>query len=240
MPITALPLRLTARQLLDLRLFRAASVVAGLFRILGLGLFARGAAGFLAFFFAECLCVCHEYSKFLYLKNSVARSALRSVHRPAGRANLSHVVNPVAKALLDCRRSGPRSHNRPKNPDSVSGRISCCRCYHQQHSLFNTRPSLEQKTYECRWQANPESDQKPTNPLKLVVRVEAIPLYSTCRINPATATNVFFRPVRRINVRGMGIKILRHVNPASVTNVNARPLGKSAGRQASWKLISQT
>ena len=48
-----LPLRLAACQLLYFGLFRSASVIAGLERLFRLAFFAGGAAGFLAFFFAE-------------------------------------------------------------------------------------------------------------------------------------------------------------------------------------------
>ena len=48
-----LPLRLASSQLLYFGLFRSASVIAGLERLFRLAFFAGGAAGFLAFFFAE-------------------------------------------------------------------------------------------------------------------------------------------------------------------------------------------
>src|SRR5438552_15969273 len=69
-----LPLRLTARQLLDLRLFRASGVITRLFRLLCFSLFARGAAGFLAFFFAQCLCICHEFANILFCLLRISRA----------------------------------------------------------------------------------------------------------------------------------------------------------------------
>src|SRR5271155_3594963 len=56
----ALPFRLTACQLFHLALFRSARVIARLLRFFRLHLFAGGALGFLAFFFSQLRCVCHE------------------------------------------------------------------------------------------------------------------------------------------------------------------------------------
>jgi hypothetical protein len=47
---STLPLRLTASQFLDLRLFRSPRIITGLQRLVGFALLARGAFYFLAFF----------------------------------------------------------------------------------------------------------------------------------------------------------------------------------------------
>ena len=58
--IAVLPFRLAAGQLLYLRLFRTARIIARLERVFCFPLFARGAFGFFAVFFAEFRCICHE------------------------------------------------------------------------------------------------------------------------------------------------------------------------------------
>ena len=55
-----LPLRLSASQFLDLRLLRTARIVAGLERLFRFALLARRAFGFLAFFFGQLGCICHD------------------------------------------------------------------------------------------------------------------------------------------------------------------------------------
>src|SRR5262245_19156882 len=65
-----LPLRLSARHLLDFALLRSASVLARLQRMLGLALFSCGALCFLTVFFAQCGCIGHEcvmYSLLVYV-----------------------------------------------------------------------------------------------------------------------------------------------------------------------------
>ncbi len=55
-----LPFRLSARQLFHFALFRSASVVARFLGLFRLDLLAGCAFGFLAFFFAQSRCICHE------------------------------------------------------------------------------------------------------------------------------------------------------------------------------------
>jgi hypothetical protein len=69
-PVISLPLRLTARQLLYLRFFRTTRIVTRFQRLFRFALFACGAFSFLAIFFAEFACICHErmyLSSFSYL-----------------------------------------------------------------------------------------------------------------------------------------------------------------------------
>ena len=60
--ILLLPLRLAAGQLLDFGFLRSAGVVAGLERLFRFAFFAGGAFGFLAFFFGQLSCICHNWN----------------------------------------------------------------------------------------------------------------------------------------------------------------------------------
>src|SRR5258708_3023308 len=62
-PSWRLALRLAAYHLLHLPLFRSSRVFAWLLRLLGFDLLARGALDFLAFYFFQLLCVCHDYGE---------------------------------------------------------------------------------------------------------------------------------------------------------------------------------
>src|SRR5579863_2769652 len=88
-----LPLRLTANQFLHFALLRAACVIPRLQRFFRLVLLAGGAFGFLAFFFAEFACICHNAFLILKFDNCLIPKSSWPKPAPTGHTSLPASLN---------------------------------------------------------------------------------------------------------------------------------------------------